>query len=60
VQTEEQPGDLPMQEFDIRDLKKRIADQIELIQEMTWDGEDTTEAKETLRVLQDTLDVRGD
>jgi hypothetical protein len=49
-----------MQEFDIRDLKKRIADQIELIQEMTWDGEDTTEAKETLRVLQDTLDVRGD
>jgi hypothetical protein len=46
-----------MQELDVRDLKKRIADQIELIQEMTWDGQDTTEAKETLRVLQHTLEV---
>jgi hypothetical protein len=49
-----------MQELDVRDLKRRVADQIELIQQMTWDGEDTTEAKETLRVLQDTLEVRVD
>ena len=42
-----------MQEIDLRDLKKRIADQIELTQEMTWDGQSTTEAKETLPHLPD-------
>ncbi len=49
-----------MQEQDVRDLKKRIADQIELIQGMAWEGQDTAEAKETLRTLQGTLDSRSD
>jgi hypothetical protein len=49
-----------MQELDARDLKKRIVDQIELIQEMTWDGQDTAEAKETLRALQHTLEASND
>jgi hypothetical protein len=51
-----QQGEQPMQDLDIRDLKKRISDQIELIQELTWDGQDTTEAKEALRVLQNTME----
>ncbi len=42
-----------MQEIDRRDLKLRIADQIELNQEITWDGQSTTEPKESLRHLQD-------
>ena len=44
-----------MMKLDIRDLKKRISDQIVLIQELSWDGHDTTKAKETLCILQDAL-----
>jgi hypothetical protein len=44
-----------MLKIDIRDLKKRIADQIVLIQELAWDGKDTDKAKEKLHILQDAL-----
>jgi hypothetical protein len=46
---------IAMLKIDIRDLKKRIADQIVLIQVLAWDGHDTTEPKEKLRILQDAL-----
>ena len=44
-----------MLKLDIGILKKRIAGQIVLIQELSWDGHDTTRAKEKLRILQDAL-----
>ena len=46
---------IAMMKLDIRDLKKRISNQIVLIQELSWDGHDTAKAKETLRILQDVL-----
>jgi hypothetical protein len=46
---------IAMMKLDIRDLKKRISNQIVLIQELSWDGYDTAKAKETLRILQDAL-----
>jgi hypothetical protein len=46
---------IAMMKLDIRDLKKRISNQIVLIQELSWDGHDTAKAKETLRILQDAL-----
>jgi hypothetical protein len=46
---------IAMRKLDIRDLKRRICNQIVLIQELSWDGHDTVEAKETFRILQDAL-----
>jgi hypothetical protein len=46
---------IAMMKLDIRDLKIRISNHIILIQELSWDGHDTTKAKETLRILQDAL-----
>jgi hypothetical protein len=46
---------IAMMKLDICDLKKRISNQIVLIQELSWDGHDTAKAKETLRILQDAL-----
>ena len=46
---------IAMMKLDIRDLKKRISNQIVLIQELSWDGHDTAKAKETLLILQDAL-----
>jgi CHASE3 domain sensor protein len=40
---------------DISDLKQRISDQIALIQERTWEAQDTASAKEALHEMQATL-----
>jgi hypothetical protein len=40
---------------DIADLKHEVTQQIVLIQELTWDAQDTASAKEALRQMQDTL-----
>jgi hypothetical protein len=50
-----QEENITVMKLDIRDLKKRISNQIILIQELSWDGHDTAKAKETLRILQDVL-----
>ena len=50
-----QEENITVMKLDIRDLKKRISNQIVLIQELSWDGYDTAKAKETLRILQDAL-----
>ena len=50
-----QEENITVMKLDIRDLKKRISNQIILIQELSWDGHDTAKAKETLRILQDAL-----
>ena len=42
--------------FDISDLKRRIVKQIILAQELSWEAQDTTSAKEALRTLQETLE----
>ncbi len=40
---------------DIADLKRRISDQITLIQELAWEAQDTTSVKASLREMQETL-----
>lgn len=40
---------------DIATLKKRIADQITLIQELAWEAQDTASAKTALQEMQETL-----
>jgi hypothetical protein len=40
---------------DIAELKHDITQRIVLIQELTWDAQDTASAKEALRQMQDTL-----
>jgi chromosome condensin MukBEF ATPase and DNA-binding subunit MukB len=40
---------------DIADLKRRISDQITLIQELAWEAQDTVSVKEALNEMQETL-----
>jgi hypothetical protein len=44
-----------MLKLDIKNLSTRISNQLVLIQERAWEGQDTGEAKETLRILQEAL-----
>jgi chromosome condensin MukBEF ATPase and DNA-binding subunit MukB len=40
---------------DIADLKRRISDQITLIQDLAWEAQDTAPLKEALNEMQETL-----
>ena len=40
---------------DIADLRRRISDQITLIQEMAWEAQDTVSLKDALDEMQETL-----
>jgi formate-dependent nitrite reductase cytochrome c552 subunit len=40
---------------DITDLKQRISDQITLIQELTWEAQETASAKKALHEMQEIL-----
>ncbi|WP_262031487.1 hypothetical protein [Microvirga sp. Mcv34] len=40
---------------DINDLKRRISDQVTLIQELTWEAHPAGDAKAALREMQETL-----
>ncbi|ANY83736.1 hypothetical protein BB934_36490 (plasmid) [Microvirga ossetica] len=42
--------------FDTSALKRRITNQIILIQELSWEAQDTTSAKEALRTMQEALE----
>jgi hypothetical protein len=50
-----QHEDLSRLAVDIADLKRRISDQITLIQELTWEAQQTASAKEALHAMQETL-----
>ncbi|MBA1156550.1 hypothetical protein [Microvirga mediterraneensis] len=51
----ELPDELGRLTKDINDLKRRISDQITLIQELTWEAEAADAAKAALQEMRETL-----